>query len=169
MDLLAFESDELYFDETLDPAVEALIRDAALSYADGGGEAPLLQARQAAPDSLSVLVALYRFYYYRRRLEDAWNIASAALNLAGARLGLPRDWRNLDSEHVGRAALYSMTLLRFYLFALKAAGYLRLRLGDAELGTAMLEKLAQLDERDRLGAAALLRVVRESQAPAAVD
>jgi len=166
MDLLAFECGELYFDETLEPAVEALIGEAARSYADGGGEPPLLQAREAAPNSLTVLVALYRFYYYRRRLEDAWRIAAAALAMAGGRLGLPRDWRSLDAEHIGRAALHSMTLLRFYLFALKAAAYLRLRLGDTSAGVEMLEKLTELDERDRLGAAALLRVVRETQAPA---
>ena len=163
MDLLDFSAEALYYEEAMAPEVAASIQAAARSYADGGGEDILLRALAMQPESLPVLVALYRFYYYRHRLEDAWQVAQKALAVAGGRLNLPRDWRDIGDEQLGRAAQCSMTLLRFYLLALKAAGYLRLRLGDEDLGVAMLEKLAQLDQQDRLGAGVLLQVVRQAR------
>lgn len=163
MDLLDFQSEALYFDEGLEPAVAALLAQASQRYGDGSAEQSLLQAYRAAPESLSVLVALYRFYYYQHRLDDAWRIAEAALAVSGARLDLPQDWRELTQDHIGLAAQRSMTLLRFYLLTLKAAAYLRLRLGDTVPGEALLEKLVQLDDHDRLGAGALLQVVRHAR------
>jgi hypothetical protein len=44
------------------------------------------------------------------------------------------------------------------LLALKAAGYLNLRLFNWEPAMDMLAKVSELDEADRLGAAALLEV-----------
>lgn len=168
MDLHDFQGEALYFDEALAPDVAALLAEASLRYEDGSAEQPLLQAYRAAPKSLAVLVAVYRFYYYQHRLDDAWRIAEAALAVSGGRLDLPKDWRKLTRDHIGLAAQRSMTLLRFYLLALKAAAYIRLRLGDTVLGEALLEKLVQLDDHDRLGAAALLRVVRHSRGLAVV-
>lgn len=163
MDLLDFQGEALYFDEGLDPAVGALLAEASQRYGDGSAEEPLLQAYRAAPRSLAVLVGMYRFYYYQHRLDDAWRIAEAALAVTGTRLDLPQDWRELNQDHIGLAAQRSMTLLRFHLLALKAAAYIRLRLGDTVLGEALLEKLVQLDNHDRLGAVALLQVVRQSR------
>ncbi|BBL72075.1 hypothetical protein [Methylogaea oryzae] len=169
MDLLDFQGEALYFDEGLDPAVTALLAQASRDYGDGGAERPLQQAYRAAPESLAVLVALYRFYYYQHRLDDAWRIAEAALAVSGARLDLPRDWRELDRDYIGLAAQRSMTLLRFHLLALKASAYLRLRLGQGDEGEALLEKLAQLDDHDRLGAGALLQVIRQSRGLTVVE
>ena len=52
-----------------------------------------------------------------------------------------------------------MGLLRFWLLALKARAVLALREGRTVVGQQMLEKLAILDQHDRLGASALLTVV----------
>ena len=52
-----------------------------------------------------------------------------------------------------------MTLVRFYLLALKGAGELNLRLGNMDLGIQMLEKVVELDSEDRLGVTALLNTV----------
>ena len=164
MDLLDFQAETLYFEENLPPEVEDLIRESAQNYAEGGGEPPLLEARKAAPASLTVLVALYRFYYYQHRLKEAVTVADQAMAEAARRLQLPGDWQSLDHALIGRSAMQSMSLLRFYLQALKAAGYLCLRLGEDAAGIAMLEKLAELDQHDRMGAAALLQVVRMHRA-----
>ena len=79
MDLLDFEAQGLYFEEPDVVGVKELIEQAAGSYETGGAELPLLQAYFKAPDSLNVLVALNRFYYYQHRLDDALNATSRAL------------------------------------------------------------------------------------------
>lgn len=57
------------------------------------------------------------------------------------------------------AAAQSFGLLRFYLLALKAAGVVLLRLGDIDNARDHLSKLAALDQRDQLGASALLDII----------
>jgi len=159
MDLMDFDGQELYFDQPLDGRAEALVAAAAEGYGAGSAEGPLLQAQVLAPESLTVLVALYRFYYYQHRLPEALAVAERALDLTARDLALPRDWRLLTELHVARAALVAMGLLRFHLLCLKALAYLLLRLGRQDEGRAMLRKLLELDTGNRLGARQLLEVV----------
>ncbi|HLY96123.1 MAG TPA: hypothetical protein VKO66_02840, partial [Sideroxyarcus sp.] len=65
MDLLDFETAELYFDEPLTPEVARLIVAAADNYGSDEGELMLLRANFMAPQHLMVLVALYRYYFYQ--------------------------------------------------------------------------------------------------------
>lgn len=159
MDLMDFDQTALYFDDPASPEVEKLLAEAAARYGEEEAEARLLRAYFLAPEQLLVLVALYRYYFYQHRLEDALRVADRALALAGRRLGLPDDWRRLEPAHVGHAVLRSMGLLRFHLMVLKAAGYIHMRLERFDTGRAMLEKLVELDSHDRLGGKALLDVI----------
>ena len=73
---------------------------------------------------------------------------------------------------LGTAAHRSMTLTRFYLSALKAAAYIRLREGDINGAIQILQPLVQIDDADRLGSKVLLDVARAaeeaSQTPIAI-
>jgi hypothetical protein len=158
MDLMDFEGENLYFEELLPAEVEALLEKAGGSYAEGGAEPPLLEAFKLAPESLNVLVAMYRFYYYQHRLEDALNIARQALALTARRLDIPLDWRRLGEAHLG-VGPQAMALLRFHLLSLKAEAYLLMRLGHKDAGRAILTHLVALDAANRLGAKQLLEVL----------
>jgi hypothetical protein len=73
MDLLDFDPEPLYFDDPLAPEVDALLRAAAESYGEGQAEPHLMRAYFLAPRQPTVLVALYRYFYYRHRLtETTW-------------------------------------------------------------------------------------------------
>lgn len=164
MDLLDFDQPSLYYDEPLPEGVDGLIVEAGRCYGEEGAEASLLRAYFLAPEALVVLVALYRYYFYQHRLEDALIVADRAMALVARRLELPADWRRINLDHVGSAVLRSMGLLRFYLHVLKAAGYINLRLERIQTGRAMLEKLTELDTHDRMGAKVLLDVVTQAVA-----
>ncbi|MDP2794118.1 MAG: hypothetical protein Q8O25_08595 [Sulfurisoma sp.] len=157
-DLLAFEDTQLYFDEPPLPGTEELLADAAALYGEPEAEHVLLRAYFLAPRQLGVLVALYRYYYYQHRLDDALLVAERAMDAAGERLALVSDWRGLRASGIGDAALHSIGLLRFYLLSLKASAVVLLRMGRLEEGCARLAKIAELDPQDRLGAAALLDI-----------
>ena len=160
MDLLDFEAQSLYFEEALPGHVEALLKEAAGAYGSEDAEPLLLRAWFLEPEHLTVLVALYRYYYYQHRYADALLVAERAMVIAGRRLGLRYDWPELTLPSLGPGILRSMTLTRFYLMALKGSGYLLLRSGDIRDGLARLEKVAELDTEDRLGARALVQVAR---------
>ena len=163
MDLLDFEAERLYFDEPIDAEAKSAIEDAADRYGDDSAEHSLLRAYFIEPEHPLVLVALYRYFYYQHRFEDAMRIAERVLVLFAQRLGWPEDWRELGPEHVEQTVAASMTLLRFYLLALKGAGYLELRLGREEQALARLRKVVELDESDRIGAQMLIDVARYSK------
>jgi len=162
MDLENFTPEQLYCDKPSDPQVQYLLESASKSYADGAAEPLLLQAFQIAPNDLSVLVALYRFYFYQHRYPDALATAFQAMTAVAPLIGFPTQWPRIEQRHLEYGVLESFTLVRFYLFALKGAGLLQLRIGNHSEGVAMLRRVVALDANDRLGAAALLHAIGAS-------
>lgn len=72
------------------------------------------------------------------------------LDHASAGIGLNHsDWRQVTRRHADFDALELAP--RFYLFTVKALGYLHVRAGRLGEGRAMLEKVAELDPADRIG------------------
>lgn len=173
MDLLDFSGEEMYFDEPVGPEVEALIQRAAERYGEPEAERSLLRAYFLEPEHLTVLVALYRYFYYRHAYAEALLVADRAIGLTARRLGLMPEWRALTQQSLGSAVMQSMALTRFLLLALKGSGYLLMRLGDAAAALERFEKVAEMDSSDRLGVTELLSIARlkiaEKRAGAAGD
>lgn len=159
MDLLDFEAQELYFDEPIPERVSELLEQAAENYTMGSTELPLLQAYFLAPENLTVLVALHRFFFYQHRYEETLIIAERAFAIVGQRLHFPTHWRDVPPQLETQNA--PMTLVRFYLLALKGMAYLNLRLGHIEEGKQILQKIIALDPQDRLNTSALLAVAND--------
>lgn len=166
MDLLDFDAQDLYFEREDSAEVQALIRLASELYGQQGAELPLLQAYLRAPESLNVLVALNRFYYYQHRLTEALLISEKALAIIRAGLHLPVDWRQLDAGIIAAVPAERLTRFRLYLFTLKSIGFLNMRLDNLVLSRSIFEKLTELDARDRIGAQGLLELVINRQAEA---
>ncbi|MES9874071.1 MAG: hypothetical protein ABW162_02310 [Candidatus Sedimenticola sp. PURPLELP] len=162
MDMLDFEGEALYFDEPINSEAKQCLESAADHYGDESVERWLLRAYFLEPAHPMVLVGLYRYFYYQHRLEDALVVAERTLAVIGKRLELPKDWRDLDEKWLGSGVMVSMTLIRFYMLALKGAGFLELRLGNYQSALERLTKVAELDTKDRLGAGALINVAREA-------
>jgi tetratricopeptide (TPR) repeat protein len=161
-DLLDFTSEELYFDEPLQAQVRDYLERAAEDYGEGDAEPSLLRAYFLAPEHPMVLVAMYRYFYYQHRLTDALLVADRVLKVFAKRLDLPQDWHELTESQLGSGVMVSMTMIRFYLLALKGAGFLELRLGFYTDALERLRKVVELDAHDRLGAQALLKMAQQA-------
>ncbi|TAN66022.1 MAG: hypothetical protein EPN17_14955 [Methylobacter sp.] len=168
MDLLDFEAQGLYFEQADVAGVEELIATAAENYATGDAELFLLKAYFLAPESLNVLVALNRFYYYQHRLEEALSATTKALVVIRPTIAFPEDWRELQLSHINNAPADSLTQVRMYLFTLKAVGFLNMRLENLDLSQSVFEKLVELDSKDRIGAQGLLELVLKRKTDVAV-
>jgi hypothetical protein len=161
MDLLDFEAQSLYFEDELPDEVNALLAAAADAYGSESAEHNLLRAHFLEPEHLTVLVALYRYFYYQHRYRDAFLVAERAMDITARRLEIRCTWQRLDLQSLGAGIMKSMTLTRFYLMALKGSGYLKLRLGETDNGLARLEKVAELDTDDRMGVLSLVQLARD--------
>ena len=168
MDLLDFEAQGLYFEEPDVAGVKEMITTAAENYETGEAELPLLKAYFLAPQSLNVLVALNRFYYYQHRLEDALQATVKALAVIRPLIGFPEDWCDLQQSHLSDAPPVSLTQVRLYLFTLKAVGFLNMRLHNLDVSQGIFEKLVELDSKDRIGAKGLLELVVKRKTDVAV-
>lgn len=164
MDLLDFTGEELYFDQPLAEPVADLLEAAAMQYGTPAGEHKLLEAYFMAPDNYTVLVALYRYFYYQHRYPDALLVAERVLRQTAELLGISRDWQRLTDTDLAFGVQHSMALMRFYLYALKGAGYLCMRLGNLEEARARLQKIVDIDTSDRIGAKALLELAQDALA-----
>jgi tetratricopeptide (TPR) repeat protein len=120
-------------------------------------EQHLREAQILAPDHAAVLIGLYRFFFYKGRLEEALDVACTCLGKAARDNNLAADWhcvRPGDADFSN----FGASLPRFYLFTLKAYAYLQMRLGDTDEGHAAVQKLLELDPSDKVNAGVLLGV-----------
>ncbi len=138
---------------------ERCLRAAAGSYLDEDrAERHLFEARRLAPTHIAVLIGLYRFYFYKGRLEDALDIAQQCVTRALLDNLLPLDWREVKRGD-GRFGDFDAVSPRFFMFALKGYAYLQMRLGALDEGRAATVKLLELDPSDKIGARVLLSVL----------
>lgn len=133
------------------PLIALRLQDAAAVYADTATAERMLGAALAAdPTCLASYFALYKFYFYKRRLEDAERIAVQALDVAAQQSGINGDWSMLSHESADWSRVDAPQ--HFYLFTLKALAFMRLRLGRGDEARVILAKLQELDPRDSVGA-----------------
>ena len=158
-DFLDFDVDNMYFDTPLPKQAEQLIDAAADHYGEEKAELLLLRAYLMAPEHLSTMVALYRYYYYQHRLADALTVVENAIRISARELHLVDDWRNVTPLELAAGAYKSVGLVRFYLLALKAAGFVMVRMGDVDSGADALRKVIEHDPNDRLKTIDLLEVI----------
>jgi tetratricopeptide (TPR) repeat protein len=143
----------------LPPGAVQHLQAASQSYSsEDQAEGHLRAALALAPEHVAVLIGLYRFYFYRNRLQEALEVARQCIDRAATDNGLKSDWRVVRSTDASFGS-YDAPLPRFYLFSLKGYAYLQLRLGDVTEGQAAVMKLLELDPTDKVGARVLLGVL----------
>ncbi len=149
-----------YYGDLLPAAAERELHLAARAYEqDERAEFHLRQAIAIAPEHLAVYLGMYKFYFYKGRLGEALDTARICLQRSAAELGLDPDWRRVRPGDA-QFGSFDAARARFYMFVLKAFGYIQLRLGCLEEGSKVLDKLLELDPGDKIQARILLDVVQ---------
>lgn len=162
MNLTTGEQSDALFGSDAPSAVRALLNQAVEAKADANRVESLLWTAQALdPDCLATCFALYKFYFYKGRLSEAESAVRLALRTAARRGGFDADWTLATQQTTDWTD--SESAAHFYLFSLKALAFIRLRMGCPDETTAILDKLAEIDPSDQVGAI----VIREVAAGAA--
>ncbi len=166
MDLLSFDAEPLYFDNPPSEEVVQLLQQATEDYKSGASEECLRRAYNLAPENLMVLVTLFRYYFYQQRFTEATIISQQARAVVRHQLGLPDDWREMSEARLFGGNQNNMVMVRFYLLCLKGEAYMLIRQGQFDEGTALLNKIIEMDAKDHLAATALLAIVNRQSDPA---
>ena len=114
----------------------------------------LLDARAMLPERLEIPVALYKMYAYSNRFEASFALINEVLAKAAEQGGFSADWHALAPSSA--AWEEARGAVRFYLYSLKASGFVLLRTGDVNGAYAVLQKLCELDPKDQVGGSVVL-------------
>ncbi|HEY8158470.1 MAG TPA: hypothetical protein VIF10_07170 [Methylobacter sp.] len=157
MALVAFVEERVLFSPNMPTEVNNLLQAAvaASSVDQSRAETLFLQAQALDRRCLQTYFALYKFYFFQKRLVDAERTVIAGLEEAARQGGFPNDYRRL-AENRQKWDLYANEITLFYLYTLKALAFIKLRLGftiDAQL---ILSHLQQLDPKDLSGASVIM-------------
>lgn len=144
-----------------DPLPEAAARELALAAQcwndDSAAERHIQAALAAAPGHLAALLGAYKFFFYKNRLAQSLPLAEQVIELAARQLNISPQWQQVGPTDAAFDQLQSWPGL--YLHAVKAWGYVQVRLGNLDQGRAALAHLLTLDPRDRMGCARLIAVI----------
>ncbi|ACD82514.1 Conserved hypothetical protein [Methylacidiphilum infernorum V4] len=144
----------------LDPEAEEELKKASLSYPDKRKVLyHLSRAFEKAGAHMTVLIGMYRFYFYQSDLQKSLYWGKRCVAQAAKKLGISENWEKLTEEHRNRLRKEESPLVDLYLRAFHAVAYLLGRLGKKEEALKMLELLCQIDESKQLGAERLVGIL----------
>lgn len=151
--------DSVLFGTSILPATNNRLQYAvAARHSDNSGaENVLWEARAEDPACLPVYFALYKFYANSKKLDRAEQAARLALAESSRQAGVNPDWGKLSRDSQ-QTKLYASEAGMFYLFSLKALGFIKLRRQHWDEAGSILRHLAMLDPEDRSGGSVVQRL-----------
>ena len=157
MSSVAFIEERVLFSPDIPAEVNNLLQAAVAASPVDQNRAEILFLQAQALDShcLQTYFALYKFYFYQKRLVDAERIVLAGLEESAQQGGFPNDYRQL-AGNLQQWNLYANECSLFYLYTLKALAFIRLRLGLTLEAQLILSTLQQLDPKDLSGASVIM-------------
>jgi hypothetical protein len=153
----AFFEERVLFSPNLPEAVNKLLQAAvAASHADKPlAEKLFKQAQETDRSCLQTYFALYKFYFYQGRLQEAEREVIAALEEAAHQGGFPSDYRRLVRQ-TDKCDMYASEITLFYLYSLKALAFIKLRREQDVEARVILSLMHELDPEDRCGASVIM-------------
>ncbi|MFZ2407301.1 MAG: hypothetical protein WAW41_19375 [Methylobacter sp.] len=157
MSSLALIEERVMFSPDLPVEVNKLLQAAVAASPNDQHRAEKLFLQAHALDShcLQTYFALYKFYFFQKRLIDAERIVIAGLEESARQGGFPSDYRRL-ARNPQKWDMYANEITLFYLYTLKALAFIKLRLGRAIDAQLVLSHLQLLDPKDLSGASVIM-------------
>jgi hypothetical protein len=161
MSAATFIEERVLFSPHIPPKVNVLLQAAvaASSVNQAQAEQLFLQAQALDSQCLQTYFALYKFYFFQKRLADAERIVLEGLEEAARQAGFPND-HGLLVKDLSKWNMYADENTLFYLYTLKALAFIRLRRGLSDEATLILSHLQQLDPQDLSGASVIMQLAK---------
>jgi tetratricopeptide (TPR) repeat protein len=112
-----------------------------------------LAKAEAYPD---ILVAAYRYFYYKQNNRMALQMAEKILATIKIAENLPDDWEKLKPILTIRR---QEPEIRRYLNAYAATGFILAKMGEVQQAKAVTEKIQDIDSESEFGASIVLNIL----------
>ncbi|MGR9116023.1 MAG: hypothetical protein ACU85E_09675 [Gammaproteobacteria bacterium] len=154
---VGFIDEAVLFSPNMPQPVNALLQAAVVASRSDKIRAEQLfyEAYQLDKACLQTYFALYKFYFYQARLEEAEKFVLAGLKEAARQGEFPADYRCLYRDR-GKWDLYANDTTLFYLYTLKALAFIKLRQDQITQAQILLAMMKELDPEDRSGASVII-------------
>lgn len=162
MDSETFFEERIVFNPHTPAATNKLLQEAVAVTSSNVTQAEklFLQAQTSDCHCLQTYFALYKFYFFHKRLGEAEHYALQGLEEAARQGGFPSDYRRLAREPE-KWDLYANDIGLFYLYCLKALAFIKLRSESFVESDMILTQLKQLDPQDLSGASVVMDIAAE--------
>ncbi|MBW4445425.1 MAG: hypothetical protein KME38_00720 [Spirirestis rafaelensis WJT71-NPBG6] len=114
------------------------------------------QAVAQTQDNLDVLVAAYRYFYYKNNYLLALQMAVKVINKIHNSESLPDDWQELKPILVSRKDNPS---IRLYLTAYAASGLVLAKLGEIAKAKEISARVKEVDDKKEFGGGLILDIL----------
>ncbi|MCX7595231.1 MAG: hypothetical protein N2235_16020 [Fischerella sp.] len=114
------------------------------------------QALAKTEDNTEVLVAAYRYFYYKNNYQMALKTAMKVIDKIKAAEKLPDNWEKLQPILTDRKEDPS---IRLYINAYAASGLVLAKLGELEKAKEISTKVKSIDDKNDFGAGILLDIL----------
>ncbi|KOP28310.1 hypothetical protein AMR41_00260 [Hapalosiphon sp. MRB220] len=114
------------------------------------------QALAKTGDNLEVLVAAYRYFYYKYNYQMALQTAVKVIDKVKESEQLPDDWQQLQPILINRK---EEEQIRLYLNAYAASGLVLAKLGELEKAKEISANVKSIDDKNDFGAGILLDIL----------
>lgn len=114
------------------------------------------QALAIADESLDVLVAAYRYFFYKHNDEAALQMVTRVIEQIKQLEGLPEQWSLLAPILSERKEEPN---IRLYLNAYAASGLVLARMGAIDEATVVTARVHEIDDKREFGAATVLHIL----------
>ncbi|MBW4593016.1 MAG: hypothetical protein KME46_08840 [Brasilonema angustatum HA4187-MV1] len=114
------------------------------------------QALVKMQDSTDVLVAAYRYFFYKNNYHMAWLTAVKVVEKVKNSEQLPDNWQQLKQILITRQEEPN---IRLYLNAYAASGLVLAKLGDIEKAKEISARVKEVDRKNEFGASIIYNIL----------
>lgn len=114
------------------------------------------QALARTGDNTDVLIAAYRYFYYKSNYPMALQIANKVVDIIKESEGFTNDWEELKPILITRK---EEAKIRLFLNAYSASGLVLAKLGELDKAKTICERVKEIDKNNEFGAGVLFDIL----------
>lgn len=149
--------DELFSWCHVSPDVKQLLISAASNWNNTSeSEKYINEALAKEPENIDVLIAAYRYFFYKNNYRQALKMSERVIEQIGKAESLPDDWQLLKPILIERA---EETQIRLYLNAFASTSFMLARLGETEKAKLISSQVKEIDTKNQFSSGTIFDII----------